>query len=128
MITADQLVLHAVGDYLLQSDWMATRKTKRWWPAAAHALTYGAPFLLLSPSWLALAVIVGTHAVIDRYRLARWVVWARNELLCPPAHEPRVKPGTPFPPETPEWLAGWLIIIADNVIHVLINGAALRWL
>lgn len=32
---------HMVGDYLIQSDWMAQEKTKRWWPAIAHALTYG---------------------------------------------------------------------------------------
>ena len=28
MFTADQLVAHAVGDYILQSHWMATEKTK----------------------------------------------------------------------------------------------------
>ena len=78
---------HLVGDYLLQSHWMATEKTKRWWPAAAHALTYGLPFLLITQSPLALAVIVGTHAVIDRYRLARHVVWAKNQ-LAPHSHRP----------------------------------------
>ncbi|MFD4210556.1 DUF3307 domain-containing protein, partial [Micromonospora tulbaghiae] len=63
------LLAHLAGDYLLQSHWMATEKSKRWWPAWAHALTYGLPFLLITQSPAALAVIVGTHAVIDRYRL-----------------------------------------------------------
>lgn len=29
MFTADQFVAHLVGDYILQSHWMATEKTKR---------------------------------------------------------------------------------------------------
>ena len=48
MFTADQLVAHAVGDYILQSDWMANEKTKRSLAAAVHALTYALPFLLLT--------------------------------------------------------------------------------
>lgn len=35
---------------------------------------------------------------------------------------------TGYPSEVPPWLSVWLLIIADNVMHVLINGAALRWL
>ncbi len=33
-----------------------------------------------------------------------------------------------YPPDRPPWLAVWLLIIADNVMHVLINGLALRYL
>jgi hypothetical protein len=72
---------HFVGDYVLQSHWMASEKTRRWWPAVAHAVTYGLPFLLLTLDPVALAVIVGTHAVIDRYRLARHLVWANSLAL-----------------------------------------------
>jgi hypothetical protein len=43
MITADQILIHAIGDYILQSDWMANEKTKRWFPAACHALVYQDP-------------------------------------------------------------------------------------
>lgn len=64
------LLAHLLGDYVVQSRWMATEKTQRWWPAIVHAVTYGVPFLMVTRSPLALAVIVGTHAVIDRYRLA----------------------------------------------------------
>lgn len=35
-ITANALVAHAVGDYLLQSDWMATEKVKRSVACLAH--------------------------------------------------------------------------------------------
>lgn len=80
MITADQLLAHAVGDYILQSDWMANEKTKKSIAALAHIATYGLPFLLLRPSWTAYAVIVGTHFIIDRWRLARFVVALKNSL------------------------------------------------
>src|SRR5690349_2286077 len=80
----EQLILHLLGDYVTQSHWMANEKVKRWWPALAHAMVYALPFLLLGPSLTAFAVILGTHAVIDRFRLARFVVWLRNVVLMPP--------------------------------------------
>lgn len=123
------LLAHLVGDYLIQSDWMAKEKTKRWWPAIAHALSYGLPFLLVTQSPLALAVIVGTHAVIDHYRLARHVVWAKN-FIAPRGSNPSWVEckATGYPPEMPAWMAVWLMIIADNTIHMCINVAAVVWL
>jgi hypothetical protein len=73
----EQFLLHLTGDYLLQSDWMALEKTKRLWPAFCHALVYSLPFLLIG-SWQAWLVLFLTHLVIDRYRLARYVVYAKN--------------------------------------------------
>lgn len=70
-----------------------------------------------------LAIIGGTHAVIDRYRLARHVVWAKNQ-LAPAAYRPGHTP-TGYPEETPAWLAVWLLIAADNTMHLLINRLAL---
>lgn len=126
MIVADQLVAHAVGDYVLQSDWMANEKTSRTWPALAHAVSYALPFLFLTRSVAALAVIAGTHFVIDRWRLARYVCWAKNQ-LAPRAMRPPLT-ATGYAVDRPPFLAVWLLIIADNVMHVLMNGAALRWL
>ncbi|ART68224.1 hypothetical protein BTO20_06170 [Mycobacterium dioxanotrophicus] len=117
---------HMVGDYLIQSDWMAQEKTKRWWPAVAHALTYGIPFLFVTQSLLALLVIISTHAVIDRYRLARHVVWFKNQ-FAPSAFRPP-HTATGHGADRPDWLAVWLLIIADNVLHMLINVAAVVWL
>lgn len=143
MITADQLLAHAIGDYILQSDWMATEKTKRSVAALAHVLTYGLPFLLLRPSWAAMTVIVGTHFIIDRWRLARFVVWAKNWLGARQFHVDAQSPSgkawkinptwtecasTGYPPDRPAWLAVWLLIIADNIMHVTINGLALKYL
>lgn len=128
MITADQLLAHAIGDYIIQSDWMATEKTKKSLAAAVHVVTYALPFLLITTSWAALAVIVGTHFVIDRWRLARHVIWAKN-LPFPGKKLPwKECQKFGFPPDRPDWLAGWLLIFTDNIIHVTINGAAIMWL
>lgn len=129
LISADQLVAHAVGDYVIQSDWMANEKTKRSVAAAMHALSYALPFLFLSPSIPALAVIITTHFAIDRWRLARFVVFAKNFLAPRSWWFPWGKcAGTGYHADRQPWLAVWLLIIADNVLHVLINAAALRWL
>lgn len=124
MSTANQLVAHAVGDYLTQSHWMATAKTKAHAPAAAHALLYAAGFLPLTRSPWRLALIAGSHFLIDRYRLARYIVWAKNQ-VAPAAHRPREVTATGYPAGVPPWLAVWLLIAADNVAHVLLNAAIL---
>lgn len=129
MIGLGIVLAHLTGDYLIQSHWMATEKTKRWWPAIAHAGTYGIPFLLVTQSLIALTVIVGTHAVIDRYRLARHVVWAKNQLAPRSYRRPWSEcMATGYPPDAPAWLAVWLLIIADNTVHLAINTAAVLWL
>ncbi len=130
MITADQLLAHLVGDYLLQSDWMANEKVKRFLPAAVHALIYSLGFLLLRPSIAAWLVILASHFLVDRYRLARYVVWAKNDFFAPGNSNPpwRECTATGYPPDRPAWLAVWLTIIADNTLHLLCNGLALRFL
>jgi hypothetical protein len=133
MLTADVvlglILAHFVGDYLIQSDWMANEKTKRWWPAWAHALTYGLPFIAVTRSVPALVVIVVTHAVIDHYRLARHVAWAKNQ-LAPRSFRQNWEEckATGYGPDKPAWMAVWLMIIADNTMHMLINAAAVGWL
>lgn len=138
----EQLILHLIGDYCTQSDWMAQNKTKRWFPAIAHATIYSLPFLLIG-SWTAVLVIWLTHAVIDRFRLARYLCWAKNWIApwetrwiaeagghhkIPPNWPWKSCQATGYPPETPAWLAVWLMILADNTIHLAINYCALRWL
>lgn len=132
MITADQLLCHCLGDYVLQSHFMATNKTRSSRVALYHALTYALPFLFLRPSWPALLVIAGSHFFIDRYRLARFVVAFKNLFFSPPAEYERlsmeIDMATGFPKDCPPYLAVWLLIIVDNLCHILLNGLALRYL
>ncbi len=118
MFTADQIVAHLVGDYILQSHWMAQEKTKQHVAAAAHAICYTLPFLLITQSPAALAIICGTHFLIDRYRLARFVVWLKNGARGPFT-------ATGYADDVPPWLSVWLLIWADNTIHIIINGLAI---
>lgn len=126
-LTADQLLAHLVGDYIIQSDWMANEKRKRTLAAVIHALTYTLPFLFLTQSSEALAFIFSTHLFIDRFGIARYVVWLKN--LPYPGSKPWAQcRNTGYPDERPPWLAVWLLIIADNTLHLICNAAALRWL
>jgi len=130
LITADQLVLHALGDYVIQSDWMANSKTSRSLSCLAHALTYALPFFLLTTaSWAAVAVIASTHFVIDRWRLAKYVCYAKNFLSPASTWAPWSEcSATGYHKDRPAWMSVWLLIIADNVMHVLCNGLALHYL
>lgn len=123
----EQLLLHLLGDYVTQTDKMAAEKTRSLAMAFVHAGVYGLPFLLLNPSTSAFFVIVVSHALIDRYRLARYVVFLKNAI-----HDPELRwqdcKETGYPSERPAWLAVWLLIVADNILHLLINYSALRWL
>lgn len=127
----EQLILHLIGDYVTQSDWMAVNKTKNSLAAWVHALFYSFPFLLLirhapNPA-IAGCVILVTHFLIDRFRLARYVVWAKNWIG--PGNRPWSEcTATGYPPGRPDWLCVWLLIIADNTLHLAINYSALRWL
>lgn len=121
MFTADQLVAHAVGDYILQSDWMADNKTKSHVAAALHAVTYTLPFLLITINAAALLAVCGTHFLIDRYRLARFVVWVKNGPWKPIT-------ATGYPDSKPDFLSIWLLIIADNILHVICNAVAIAYL
>jgi hypothetical protein len=127
-----QLILHLIGDYVTQSDWMAQNKTKREWPALCHAIVYSLPFLVLAgfterggAAWI---VILWTHFFIDRYRLARYVVWAKEWLADKPPLPWKECSATGYDPAKPAWLAVWLMIAADNTLHLAINYASLRWL
>jgi hypothetical protein len=126
LFTADQLVAHAVGDYVLQSDWMVQEKTTRTLAATVHVVFYTLPFLFITQNPVTLAIIAGGHFVIDRWRIARHVVWLKNWPW--PGSRPWSEcVETGFPPTTPVWLSTWLLIIVDNILHVITNGLAIYY-
>jgi len=134
-----QLILHLIGDYVTQSDWMAQNKTKQSLPAFCHAVVYSLPFLLIG-SCAAWVVIMSTHFLIDRFRLARYVVYGKNFLApkfwCKSGEAITTlwwRPwaecsATGYHDTAPAWLAVWLMIAADNTLHLAINYCSLKWL
>mgnify|MGYP001582537638 CR=1 FL=1 len=124
---------HLVGDYFLQSSWMALRKTHSSWAAGVHAATYGIPFLIFSPTLAAWSFIVVTHFFIDRFQLAKYLVYAQSYLGpaswrrpwadCRVTGHLREELGGP-----PMWMARWLYIIVDNSAHLALNFVALAYI
>jgi len=73
------LLCHFVGDFYLQSDWMALNKNKKTFNCLVHVLFYTACFLVLTTSWKALLFIGGTHFIIDRFpAFLKRLIWWRN--------------------------------------------------
>jgi hypothetical protein len=107
------------------------------------------PFLLLTRSPLALFVIWFTHFLIDRFRLAKYVIYVKN-LAAPWSYIGGATQygsnGDAISELKPQyqwenckvdrlslakhliWLAIWLMIIADNTMHLAINYLSLRFL
>lgn len=150
-----ELLAHLVGDYCLQNHWMAMNKTSAWLPAIVHAFFYTLPFLFLSSDPRVLAIIFGTHLLIDRFRLAGYWVrfWGVGTAGTVPTfvevilRAPRdvLAVGTPLyehvrsgegehprvvlsclPADAPPWLGVWLTILVDNTMHLAINHFALN--
>jgi Protein of unknown function (DUF3307) len=103
---------HLLGDWVAQTDWQATTKTRSWPALAAHVAAYhlvmGALLLLPVmrdgwPTWKALVVLLvsaATHAVIDR----RWPVRALLRLTASPGFA----------------TVDWGVVAADQALHVTI--------
>ena len=109
-------IFHLLGDYLFQNHWMAINKTKDFIPALIHAFVYSLLFLfIVNPKiW---TIIFVTHFFIDRYRLATYWIklvnwnWKSTNFG--------------YTTDVPIWLSMWLLIIVDNVIHILINSVCI---
>ena len=133
-----EMLCHLIGDYCLQNHWMANRKTSSWIAALIHAAFYSLPFALLlsltvpdvGRRFAAGAIIIGTHAVIDRFRLAKvwidfWGVGVEGRVV-PLVRRVLGVHGQPVE-SAPPFLGVWLVIIVDNTAHLCINHAALAW-
>lgn len=123
------LVCHAIGDYYLQSDWMALNKGRSWAVAILHATVYTLPFLVLTRSPLALATILSTHAVEDHFSLGRYIVFASKH-LAPRSQWPRWADTdwTGSTPGRPLAITFWLYVVADNTLHLVVDALAIYWL
>lgn len=111
------LILHFLGDYIFQDNWMATKKTSSFFPAFIHAIVYSLPFMFLLSFHPLSLVIPITHFFIDRYRLAvYWIKLVNNNWDSS---------NLGYSEETPVWLSTWLMIIIDNTFHIIINSVTI---
>lgn len=97
------IIGHFVGDFLLQTNWMAFGKTQRFFPLTIHALVYTASVALLSLpagglSGQAIAIIFISHMALDQRSFVRWWVQAVNGKESP----------------------GWMNVVVDQTWHLLV--------
>lgn len=114
-----QLIAHLIGDYLVQTDYLAAAKVQRTRvgvrAAVWHAASYTACFLPLTRNPLRLAVIGVTHGLLDHYRPLPRLIAAKDKALTPRGWPSTPAKDVPF----------WLHVVVDNSIHLLINELAL---
>lgn len=130
-----ELILHLLGDYVLQTEQMAVRKLQSWYWAVIHALAYSGPFFIYLgiingdwvQGWKAWLVIFGTHALIDRMGMASTVCRLKNLLWFGPG-APQKDERTGYGIDTPPFIRFWLVVIVDNTMHLIINHIALIYL
>ena len=72
---------HFIGDYVLQTDFLAKTKGQNWWHLIAHCVLYTVPFAIVFGIDWELAVILGSHLIIDPLK-ARWNVINYAEDQC----------------------------------------------
>ena len=101
------LIGHLVGDFLLQTNWMAEKKKNELWPLVAHSLVYTACVSLLALpggglSFPAIVLIFLTHLLLDKRSFVNFwayqVTKSNNDL--------------------------WLKIIIDQSWHIIILALA----
>lgn len=118
-----QLILHAIGDYLVQNDWMALNKKKislkGELACQIHCIAYSLPFLFIG-SWQAVLAIYVSHYIIDRTRIIDWFIATRNGTFN--------ITNFGFGEERPFVISFWLYVITDNIFHIICNYLALKYL
>jgi hypothetical protein len=97
---------HLIGDYLLQTDWMAVGKKQKSWICLVHVVIYLLPFLFCNIVLWKLLVIGLQHFAQDR---TDFVVWFM-----------RTKGSGNFAKGP---MAPWSIIVTDNILHILVIAA-----
>lgn len=132
----EQFLIHCISDYWLQNDYMATNKKKDFRIALLHAVVYTIPFLLLTKSLLALLTICITHAVIDGTNIVNKL----NQLKNLDFNKQYVRDNSIVGSNEcimniedgytnrPLFIRVWLIILQDNILHLVINYLSLRYL
>lgn len=75
------MLCHFLGDYVLQTDFLAKTKGENWWHLIAHCVLYTAPFCFIGLDWR-IAVLFLSHIIIDSAK-ARYkkINYASDQLL-----------------------------------------------
>lgn len=130
------LALHFIGDFMLQSDWMALNKSKNWTALAAHVSAYTATFwplfivalgfnrenvvLFLVVTWL-------THFLTDAWtsRITSWLWFMKPVNAFWNAGGKRYEMWVPIGGSR-HWF--FVVIGLDQLIHYVTLALTWKWL
>jgi hypothetical protein len=119
----EQLLLHLLGDYIIQNDHVALNKKKNtlkgWIYCIWHCLSYSLPFLLITNIY-AVAAIAITHMAIDKTNIVSHFLKYKNFT--------KDISNFGFIPERPFAISIWLNIYADNTIHLIGNYLIIKYI
>lgn len=117
------LMTHFVADFLLQTDWMALNKSKRWDALALHATVYSACFLWCPHRAVFVGVTWVTHFLTDaltsRITSALWFLPQVGQGMRPEWIQVEVK-------ATRHWF--FVMIGFDQLIHAATIAMTWRYL
>ncbi|MFC4711690.1 DUF3307 domain-containing protein [Planococcus dechangensis] len=104
------LLGHLVGDFLLQTAWMAKHKATKWLPLLTHVTVYTAVIALFGLlagglSLSAIALIFISHVILDRRSFVQF--WVKRVQMTTGSE------------------SRWLSIVADQIFHLLFLALAI---
>ena len=119
-----QLLLHGLGDYIIQNDWMALNKKKPGFKGFLacfiHCLTYSLPFLFIGSVPAVLFIFI-THFIIDRTHIIDYILALKNGIY------PDIS-NLGFRFERPQFVVFFIYVVVDNLFHISCNYFALTYL
>jgi hypothetical protein len=134
-----QLLLHLLGDFIIQNDWMALNKKKKSWigelACHVHCITYALPFLFIA-SPLSVLIIYITHYLIDRTNVIMYFLAFRNntkkEIWKKSSYGRKYMiydiSNFGFNKIRPFAISIWLFFIVDNCFHIAINYFVIKYI
>ncbi|MDN3439179.1 DUF3307 domain-containing protein [Planococcus sp. APC 3900] len=103
------LIAHLIGDFLLQTGWMAKHKASKWLPLLTHVSIYTTVIALFGHfsgglSFMAVAIVFIGHIILDRKTFV--LFWVERVQMA----------------KGPEKV--WLSIMADQIFHIILLALA----
>lgn len=130
---ASAIVGHLVGDYLLQTDWMALGKKENCYVCMLHALLWTLCVCLfagwpLQGAWIAPILFV-THFIQDHTNIVSWLMRLKWKDQSKFMESDRLVFGThECDASIIHGLGPWSIIVVDNVWHIVTIWCVWRFL
>lgn len=76
------LISHFIGDYVLQTDFLAKTKGENWYHLIIHSLLYTVPFYIVFGFDIRLAILFASHMLIDAVKARhKFIGYAGDQIL-----------------------------------------------